>query len=268
MNQFRFDTERFCNSKFFQSFLTRFQIVINSKFSDLSSFSISRQSRLKTSISSISSISSDAFFSRRFRRNSVSEVHDSRFSLSSITFSYSSIITSDTSIDFAFDFNFVNIRDILIEKVIYIHFIDFIMFDQDQNQLDSIIQAIITTTIIAIVIQAFVDFTAQLQHFQQNNVENNNERDDRRFFDHDFSSETAIDADDERSILKDSKNIDFFDFRRENDKNKDAIVNVDRHIYYKNVFVFIDRLKDLKKNSFDHRIREFIVECLRDDVLT
>ena len=198
----------------------------------------------------------------------MSEVHDSKLSLSSITSSYSFIITSDTSIDSAFDSNLVNIRDILVEKIIYIHLIDSTMSDQDQDQLDSIIQAIITTAIIAAVIQAFVDFTAQFQRLQQNNVEDNNERDDRRSSDHDSSSETATDADDERSILKDSKNIDFFDSRRENDKNKDAIVNVDRHIYYKNVFVFIDKLKNLKKNSSDHRIRELIVECLRDDALT
>ena len=142
------------------------------------------------------------------------------------------------------------------------------MFDQNQDQLDSIIQAIITTTITTVVIQAFVDFTAQLQRLQQNNVENNNERDDRRSFDFDSSNETTIDADNEKSILKNSENIDFFDFRRENDKNKNVIVNVDRHIYYKNVFVFIDKLKDLKKNSFDHKIRELIDECLRDDVFT
>ena len=142
------------------------------------------------------------------------------------------------------------------------------MFDQNQNQFDSIIQAIITTTITTIVIQTFVDFTAQFQRFQQNNVESNNERDDRRLFDFDSSNETTIDVDNERSILKNSENIDFFDFRRENDKNKNVIVNVDRHIYYKNVFVFIDKLKDLKKNSFDHRIRELIVECLRDDAFT
>ena len=67
---------------------------------------------------------------------------------------------------------------------------------------------------------------------QQNNVENNNERDDRRFFNFDFSNEIAIDVDDDKSILKNSKNIDFFDFRRENNKNKNVIVNVDRHIYY------------------------------------
>ena len=268
LNQFRLDIERFRNSKIFQNFLIKFQTVVNSKFSDSTSSSISRQSRLKTSVSSVSSISFDVFSSRRFRRNSVSEIHDFRLSLSSITSNYSSIITSNTSIDFAFDSNSVNIRDTSIEKVIYIHFIDSIMFDQNQNQFDSIIQTIITTTITTIVTQAFVDFTAQLQRLQQNNVENNNERDDRRFSDFDFSNEATINVDNEKSILKDSENIDFFDSRREIDKNKNVIVNVDRHIYYKNVFVFIDKLKNLKKSSFDHRTRELIVECLRDDVLT
>ena len=197
----------------------------------------------------------------------MSNIHDSNLSLSSITSNYSSIITSNTSSDSASDFNSVNIRDTSIEKVIYIHSIDFIMSDQNQAQLDSIIQAIITAIVITTVIQASIDFTAQLQRFQQNNVEDNNERDDRRSSDSDSSNEAAIDVDDERSILKSSENIDFFDSRRENDKNKDVIVNVDRHIYYKNVFVFTDKLKDLKKSFFDHKIRELIVECLRDDAL-
>ena len=271
--QFRFDIERFRNSKIFQNFLIRFSVVISSKFSDSTFSSISRLFKLETSISSISSISSDAFSFKRFRRNSVSKIHDSNFSFLSIAFSYSSIITSSTSIDSVSDFNFVNIRDISIEKIIYTQPIDSVMFgqkqSQNQNQFDSTIQTIITATIIAIVTQASVDFTAQFQRFQQNNIEDNNERDDRRLsdFDFDFSSEVAIDADNEKSILKSSENIDFFDSRRENDKNKNVIVNVDRHIYYKNVFVFIDKLKNLKKSSFDHRMRELIVECLRDDAL-
>ena len=269
MIQFRFDIERFRNSNVFRSFLIRFSVVVNSEFSDSISFSISRLFRLETSVSSISSISFDALSSRRFRRNSVSKIQIFNFTFSFVTFNYSSIITSDTSIDSAFDFNSVNIRDISAEKVIYTQLIDSVMSDQEQsqnqNQFDSTIQIIITAAIIAIVTQTFVDFTAQFQRLQQNNVEDNNERDDRRFFDFDFSNEIAIDVDDDKSILKNSKNIDFFDSRRENDKNKKIIVNVDRHIYYKNVFVFIDRLKNLKKNSFDHRMREFIVEYLRDD---
>ena len=93
----------------------------------------------------------------------MSDIHDSNLSFSSIASSYSFIITSDTSSDFAFDFNSVNIRDTSIEKVIYIHSIDSIMFDQNQVQLDSIIQAIITAIVIAVVTQASIDFTAQLQ---------------------------------------------------------------------------------------------------------
>ena len=153
LTQFRFDIERFRNSKIFQNFLIRFSAVISSKFSDSTFFSISRLFRLETSVSSISSISFDAFSFRRFRRNNVSEIHDSNFSFSSIAFNYSSIITSNTSFDFAFDFNFVNTRDISIEKIIYTQLIDSVMSDQEQNQnqFDSIIQTIITAAIIAIV---------------------------------------------------------------------------------------------------------------------
>ena len=153
--QFRFDIERFRNSNVFRNFLIKFSIVINSKFSNSIFFSIFRLFKLETSILSISSISFDVFSSKKFRRNNVSKIHVFNFIFSSITFNYLSIITLNTSIDFAFNFNFVNIRDISIKKIIYTQFINFVMFDQkqnqNQNQFYSIIQIIITTTIIAIV---------------------------------------------------------------------------------------------------------------------
>ena len=122
-------------------------------------------------------------------------------------------------------------------------------------QIDSILQTIIITAVIVVVTQKF-------QRLRQDNQ--------RR--DHDTSVsnsliKTVANVDDERSILKTFGNIDYFDSRRENEKNTKIIVNVDRHVYYKDVFVFIDKLKNLEKKSSDHRVREFIVECLREDVI-
>ena len=123
------------------------------------------------------------------------------------------------------------------------------------TQIDSVLQTAITTAVTAVVTQEF-------QRLRQDNQ--------RR--DHDTSvsdslTETAANADDERSILKTFENIDYFDSRRENEKNTKIIVNADRHVYYKDVFVFIDRLKNLEKKSSDHRVRELIVECLREDAI-
>ena len=200
----------------------------------------------------------------------MSEAQVLSLTLSSVAFSYSSIITSGTSSGSAFGSNPVNIRDISTEEVIYTQLIDSVMSGQGQGQgqLDSTIQAVITAAITAAVTQASVDFTAQLQRLQQDNIGGNNERDDRRLSGSDSSGGAAADADGDRPVLKNSEDIGFFDPRREDDKNRDVIVNVDRHIYYKNVFVFIDRLKDLEKSSSDHRVRELVAECLRGDAFT
>ena len=137
------------------------------------------------------------------------------------------------------------------------------------NQIDSTIQIVIIAVVIVVVNQVSADFAVQIQRLQQNNDDERVDRRDRReqFSDLDSSDDVAVEIDYERSILKNSKNIDYFDSRRSNDKNTKIIVNIDRHVYYKNVFVFIDRFKNLEKNSFDHRVRELIVECMRDDAL-
>ena len=122
-------------------------------------------------------------------------------------------------------------------------------------QIDSVLQTVIITAVIAVIIQKF-------QRLRQDN-----QRRDHDTFVSDSLIETVANVDDEKSILKIFENIDYFDSRRENEKNTKIIVNVDRHVYYKNVFVFIDRLKNFEKKSFDHRVREFIVECLREDVI-
>ena len=142
-------------------------------------------------------------------------------------------------------------RETSAKKVIYSNFIDLFM----TIQIDSAFQTIITTTVTVVVTQKF-------QRLRQDN-----QRRDHNIFVSDSLIETVVNVDDEKSILKTFENIDYFDSRRENEKNTKIIVNVDRHVYYKDVFVFIDRLKNFEKKSFDHRVRELIVECLREDVI-
>ena len=47
-------------------------------------------------------------------------------------------------------------------------------------------------------------------------------------------------------VIRIIDDIEYFDSIYENDKNN-SIVNVDRHIYYRDVFTFVDKLKNLKK---------------------
>ena len=76
------------------------------------------------------------------------------------------------------------------------------------------------------------------------------------FFDeNDENSENFDDNDDfeiycSALIICFAKNVKFFDFDYE-DINNSVIVNVDRHVFYKNVYIFDDRLKNLTKCKID-----------------
>ena len=63
--------------------------------------------------------------------------------------------------------------------------------------------------------------------------------------------------------------MNYFDFDYENsfDTNQ-FIVNSKRHNFYRDVFIFIDHLKNLKKTFFDFKIKKLISTCLKRNVLT
>ena len=78
--------------------------------------------------------------------------------------------------------------------------------------------------------------------------------------------DTAANAD--KSIVESSKNIEYFDSDYENSSEKDFfIVIFDKHIFYRDVFIFIDRLKNLKKNFSKFKIKKYIVDCLKNTAL-
>ena len=152
-----------------------------------------------------------------------------------------------------FDSNSINIREISIEKNIYIQFLNFVM----KINIDFIIQ----TIIIVVIIQIFVDFATQIQRFQFDQ----REKQKSKRFSNSKNFVDDVNVANEKSIIKSIENIEYFNFIFENDKN-DVIVNFDRHVYYRDVFVFVDKLKNLKKDSSNNRICEFVISCLRDDV--
>ena len=82
----------------------------------------------------------------------------------------------------------------------------------------------------------------------------------------------ALDAivSDQRSIVvKSTENIDYFDSTYKNSSYINSfIVTIDKHVLYRNIYIFIDRLRDLaKRASEEQRIREIIFACLRDESL-
>ena len=78
--------------------------------------------------------------------------------------------------------------------------------------------------------------------------------------------EIAFDNEQRFVVIRTINDIEYFDSTYENEKNN-SIVNVDRYIYYRDVFIFVDRLKNLKKNFVDARVRELVVFCLRNETL-
>jgi hypothetical protein len=63
--------------------------------------------------------------------------------------------------------------------------------------------------------------------------------------------------------IKSAEEIGYFDPTHE-DANNSSIVNAGRHVFYRDPYVFVDRLKDLARGSVgEQRIRELVPGCLR-----
>jgi hypothetical protein len=58
--------------------------------------------------------------------------------------------------------------------------------------------------------------------------------------------------------------IRFFDSNIDDD---DSIVNVSRHVFYKNIYVFVDRLKDMIVIRENDKFRIVLSQCFRDAAL-
>ena len=250
LNQFRLDIEQFRRSKIYRNFLIKSRVV-NSQFNDSNSF----VNQIRIFNRQTFAILSDVLIVIRFRKNNDSEIR---------AFNFSPIITSKTSkaIDFAFDFNFVNTRDIFVEKIIYTQFIDFVMSDQkqSQNQLDSTVQAIINVAVAAANIRFEKHFRRLKKRYNRN--------DRRRDRDAKKSKNSSLNdqkSSKNRSIIKFSENIDYFDSKLENAENR-SLINVDRHLFYRDVFAFETRLKNLIKIFFVDKIRKLILITLRNRI--
>ena len=63
-----------------------------------------------------------------------------------------------------------------------------------------------------------------------------------------------------------AEDLGYFDPDYESERNE-AIVSVGRHIYYRDMFVWIDHLKDLAKNHSEEEVRPMITQALRGGAL-
>ena len=266
MNQFRIDIVDFRQSNVFRSFSTKLEVVVsstnhnNSSLSSVSRVQLSSEQssifRLDTSIrfEVLTIIQFEISISSRFRRNSNSEIRDSIFS--SLAFNYS-LITN-------FDFDLNAFRQFIVESDITDNERRSISTQVDNNQTSFFTQieeirrimfSIISSSAemnqalwndIMIVIIAFASMSR-------------------------FVDETSSSADNNisQSAIKFAENVDYFDSDYEDsfDTNQ-FIVNSKRHNFYRDVFIFIDHLKNLKKTFSDSRMKKLISICLKRDALT
>ena len=72
--------------------------------------------------------------------------------------------------------------------------------------------------------------------------------------------------DESKSFIKEwtYEDIEFFD---SNYEKNEFIVNVDKHVFYRNVYAFIDKLKDMTMHRKSNKIRNVISQCLRESAL-
>ena len=62
-----------------------------------------------------------------------------------------------------------------------------------------------------------------------------------------------------------SKKIEFFDFDEKMSEN--VMFTINRHVFYRNVYVFIDKLKDIIFFRKKNRLRIMISQCFRERVI-
>jgi len=68
-------------------------------------------------------------------------------------------------------------------------------------------------------------------------------------------------------VIKFAKDIEYFDSIYEN-VNNFSIINAKRYVFYRDLYVFVDCLKNLaRKFVKEQRIRELVSSCLRSESL-
>jgi len=122
------------------------------------------------------------------------------------------------------------------------------------NNIDLAIQVVINVAIAQVIAQ-FITQIQQIHKIQ-------NSQDFVELFDFVKSkNKTRL------TIIKSIENVDFFDFAYKNTNNR-FIVNVNRYIFYRDIYVFVNRLKDFVKNFTNkQKIKNLILEYLRNTSL-
>ena len=60
------------------------------------------------------------------------------------------------------------------------------------------------------------------------------------------------------------KEVGFFDPKHQQEQGTDPVVNIGKHVFYRDIYIFVDRLKDL---AVSHDVKRVITACLRGSAL-
>ena len=183
-------------------------------------------------------------------------------SVSSLTDSEASINANNNSVDIDFDVtDSTNTRQTsnsqesstTIEKIVRNDMSDQSTFSNQQRiELREMITSVVTFVIRETVTSIF----------------NDDDDDDDEEKNDDLSSVDVNSSQSDNVSDWKSKDIEFFDSKYEKSAHiDDSIVNVDRHVFYRDVYIFIDRLKNMTSLREKNKLRIVISQCLRDTVL-
>ena len=272
VRSFHVAIEQYRQTRIYQNFLL---IARSSSSIDITS---NRSTMQKRSVISKTSKTTEEFFasrSKRFRHEHVAFVQNrNNFK----TFNYSSLIERSNSIDTIIidsnqsannESNSIDntrrINEINAEKIIHHQFIDSDLHSINNHNMSDRLNSIVQIAIDVAVDNAIKRVTARLQQRQQSS--SNDETDDETD-DDDYVEKTETNENINRSVIQFFQNVEYFDLKYKNLNdvtNIDVlIVNNDRQIFYRDVYMFIDKLKNLIKNSIDEqRVRELLSDCLK-----
>ena len=178
------------------------------------------------------------------------------------TFSYSSIIQSSNTInqfDEQSESNSLNTRETSAKKVIYSLFIESKSIVVSMN---STLQAIIIVVVNVVVTQTINDIRTEIRQEMQQTQQNN---DQSEFFEFSDSSNSFDENNDENSFWR-LENLDFLDIKLSTFFEFDSIIRNDKNVYYRNVHLFCERIRDLIAIKSEKLIRINLNICLFDYV--
>ena len=63
------------------------------------------------------------------------------------------------------------------------------------------------------------------------------------------------------------ENVDYFDFDYEINESNVLVINVERHVFYIDIYIFVDKLKKLIARRDNDKMQKIIIVCLKNTTL-